>query len=316
MSEIDKINIGGEVYPLSIAPDGKLDSGSDGFLSKDVDDTGVSATSTYEEVDKISEKEPHKSLFSKFTQMIKNVRILNKILDSLKTTVNKIDVRKATKTTLGQVKIGSGISIDDGKISVDAPTAAFKTAIIDMLYPKGSIYISTNSSLPSGFDTSKWTKLSDNAVLAIIGDGTDNWYGKSIGTHDGTKTITIQPKHLPNHKHTITDNGHSHAYIRNNQNVSTTGNSNKHSHKYTAVKYDSNVTDDHYAVGVHGGTLCLSKSNSTTDTTEAPAHNHDLPSIKRATSGITMNSSGGYDSPDAISVIPRTYNVHAWKRTS
>ena len=63
----------------------------------------------------------------------------------------------ATATTLGGVKVGSGLTVDaDGTLSADSALAA---------YPVGSIYQSTSSTSPAALFGGTWQKIAQNRVL-------------------------------------------------------------------------------------------------------------------------------------------------------
>ena len=63
----------------------------------------------------------------------------------------------ATATTLGGVKVGSGLTVDaDGTLSADSALAA---------YPVGSIYQSTNSTSPAALFGGAWEQIASERVL-------------------------------------------------------------------------------------------------------------------------------------------------------
>lgn len=63
----------------------------------------------------------------------------------------------ATATTLGGVKVGSGLTVDaDGTLSADSALAA---------YPVGSIYQSTSSTSPAALFGGTWQEIAQNRVL-------------------------------------------------------------------------------------------------------------------------------------------------------
>ncbi len=63
----------------------------------------------------------------------------------------------ATATTLGGVKVGSGLTVDaEGKLSADSALAA---------YPVGSIYQSTDSTSPAALFGGSWEEIASERVL-------------------------------------------------------------------------------------------------------------------------------------------------------
>ena len=71
--------------------------------------------------------------------------------------VKNIKFPIATATTLGGVKVGSGLTVDaDGTLSADSALAA---------YPVGSIYQSTNPTSPAALFGGTWQRIAQNRVL-------------------------------------------------------------------------------------------------------------------------------------------------------
>ena len=69
----------------------------------------------------------------------------------------------ATATTLGGVKVGSGLTVDaDGTLSADSVLAA---------YPVGSIYQSTARTSPAALFGGTWQEIAQNRVLMGAGSG-------------------------------------------------------------------------------------------------------------------------------------------------
>ena len=69
----------------------------------------------------------------------------------------------ATATTLGGVKVGSGLTVDaDGTLSADSALAA---------YPVGSIFQTVSSTSPAALFGGTWQKIAQNRVLMGAGSG-------------------------------------------------------------------------------------------------------------------------------------------------
>lgn len=77
MANVDHIKVGSTSYDISPSPTGTLTTGTDGFSSSDV--AQGSATS-WTNVDQITTSDKHASIFTKITQMAKNVRYLYNVL--------------------------------------------------------------------------------------------------------------------------------------------------------------------------------------------------------------------------------------------
>ena len=77
MANVDHIKVGSTSYDISPSPTGTLTTGTGGFSSSDV--AQESATS-WTNVDQITTSDKHASIFTKITQMAKNVRYLYNVL--------------------------------------------------------------------------------------------------------------------------------------------------------------------------------------------------------------------------------------------
>ena len=83
--------------------------------------------------------------------------------------LKNLNIRPATSTTLGGIKVGSGLSVaDDGTLSVDIviPEVDKLTA-----YPVGSIYQSTSYTSPAALFGGTWQEIAQNRVLMGAGSG-------------------------------------------------------------------------------------------------------------------------------------------------
>lgn len=77
--------------------------------------------------------------------------------------LKNLNIRPATSTTLGGIKVGSGLSVaDDGTLSADIviPEVDKLTA-----YPVGSIYQSTARTSPAALFGGTWQEIAQNRVL-------------------------------------------------------------------------------------------------------------------------------------------------------
>ena len=108
--------------------------------------------------------------------------------------VKNIKFPVATATTLGGVKVGSGLTVDaDGRLSADSALAA---------YPVGSIYQSTSYTSPAALFGGTWQEIAQNRVLMGAS------YAHAAGTtvEAGLPNITGDSWLRPNNN-TITENG-------------------------------------------------------------------------------------------------------------
>ena len=92
--------------------------------------------------------------------------------------VKNIKFPIATATTLGGVKVGSGLTVDaDGTLSADSALAA---------YPVGSIYQSTDPTSPAALFGGTWQEIAQNRVLMGAGSG----YAAGTTVEAGLPNIT------------------------------------------------------------------------------------------------------------------------------
>lgn len=296
MADIDKIQISGEAYPISIAPTGHLDSTTGNFESKD----GTTSSTTWDDVPVITASQNHKTIFSYVTRMIKNIRVLLNKFTSLNSTVNTIDTRTATSSRLGQVTIGDGISVSSGKISVT--TTSLKTMLLDLIYPVGSIFLSYSNVKPSIGGT--WIRIGTGFVLATGGR-----YGDLGESQSGVTSVTLTKSNLPPHNHPIDITSQQHTHTCS---VSPAG-SHQHSYVYSDSYLNKPTTSDK-PIGFHGETYDLETRAATATTSSAGQHTHTV-TINKASASVSATI-GNTGSSTSFDVKPYTYNVYAWKRIS
>ena len=87
MANVDHIKVGSTSYDISPSPTGTLTTGTGGFSSSDV--AQGSATS-WTNVDQITTSDKHASIFTKITQMAKNVRYLYNVLGTGFSTISTV----------------------------------------------------------------------------------------------------------------------------------------------------------------------------------------------------------------------------------
>lgn len=83
--------------------------------------------------------------------------------------LKNLNIRPATSTTLGGIKVGSGLSVaDDGTLSADIviPEVDKLTA-----YPVGSIFQTVSTTSPAALFGGTWQEIAQNRVLMGAGSG-------------------------------------------------------------------------------------------------------------------------------------------------
>ena len=116
---------------------------------------------------------------------------------------------QATSTTLGGVTIGSNISVSNGEISIDktnvtnalGSTPLTRNEIVNLIYPVGSIYISTSSTNPGSLFGGTWQAYGQGRTLIGAGTGNDGSTSMSFtanatgGEYKHKLTLSEAPSH-------------------------------------------------------------------------------------------------------------------------
>lgn len=98
-----------------------------------------------------------------------------------------IKLPAATATTLGGVKVGSGLTVDaDGTLSADSALAA---------YPVGSIYQSTDPTSPAALFGGTWEQIASNRVLMGTTDSSKAGFTVEAGLPNITGQIGYEDLH-------------------------------------------------------------------------------------------------------------------------
>lgn len=189
-----------------------------------------------------------------------------------------------------------------------------KSALIDLIYPIGSIYMSVNNVSPATFLGGTWSALSGRFLL-----GANSTY--TAGSTGGSATHTLTTAEMPSHSHTI---NHAHGTatssstsVAHTHSVSaTTGNNSAdHAHTYSGTTANNNVGHTH-SVPALSGTAA-----------SAGAHSH---STRYKGFAITASADGwmvlrrnepndsydGTDSDGAISAGAHTHSVSTTASTT
>ena len=104
--------------------------------------------------------------------------------------------------------VGGAVTIDLGVTSVNGMTGAVTITersvkqLIDIIYPVGSYYETTNTNFNpnTAWSGTTWQRISDGRTL-IAGGGSS---GYTVGSTYGAKTHAITTAEMPIHKHTVT----------------------------------------------------------------------------------------------------------------
>ena len=159
MANVDHIKVGSTSYDISPSPTGTLTTGTGGFSSSDV--AQGSATS-WTNVDQITTSDKHASIFTKITQMAKNVRYLYNVLGTGFSTGS---------TVKSQIdgKAPSSHSHSVGQL----PTSSTQVNSNDYI-PTSALIYSMNQTLTSLNDAC--LKKSGGTMTGTINFGSANYY--------------------------------------------------------------------------------------------------------------------------------------------
>lgn len=95
--------------------------------------------------------------------------------------IEKYQLPKASSSTLGAIKVGANLTIDEDGTLNAVGGGISKEQLLDMVYPVGSLYMSMNQTDPSELFGGSWERIKDRFIYAN-GDAT------TAGTLGGSAT--------------------------------------------------------------------------------------------------------------------------------
>ena len=189
-------------------------------------------------------------------------------------------------------KIASDVAgIADYAESIRTKSNEFKSlqnALLDMIYPVGSIYMSSQNISPQTFLGGTWSQIT-GVFLVAAGNNTTTGLNFSANATGGNKDLII-----PYHNHTLTktaatlDISHNHTATVSNPTVTTGNQSNGHTHRFVqALTYlrsnKSRVTADDSS----GGYFATGESITGKQTGDiSTGHTHNV----TTNVGVTVNT--------------------------
>ena len=153
--------------------------------------------------------------------------------------------------------------------------------LLNLVYPVGSIYWSSNNTNPSTLFGGTWTQIKDRFILAA-GDSYTN------GAIGGAATVTLTVSNMPSHKHSFTPSG----------TISINGD---HTHLVYFDLDDSIGSANSFAVNQG-----ISRYHELEGTSKAGSHRHDF----SGTAGNTDSSGSG----SSFSILPPYVVKYCWER--
>ena len=157
MANVDHIKVGSTSYDISPSPTGTLTTGTGGFSSSD---TAQASATGWTNVGQITTSDNHASIFTKITQMAKNVRYLYNVLGTGFSTGS---------TVKGQLD-GKAASNHSHKVA-QLPTSSTQVNSNDYI-PTSALIYSMNQTL---------TSLNDASIKYICTVSDQNGYYKLSG---------------------------------------------------------------------------------------------------------------------------------------
>lgn len=208
-----------------------------------------------------------------------NLSLNNASFDSISSNNNSFSLDEQGNLTVNSISCNSINSVN-GNNNLNT------SAVCDLIYPVGSIYLSIGSTSPATLFGGSWEKIKDRFLL-----GAGDIY--SLGNTGGESQHTLLQSELPSHTHdvsgnTLSNGAHTHQ-VRGGANVSSSGKAGLESY---ASHYSSWRT--------------ISSSNSNGNPAlSAGEHTHSI--------SLTSSSTGG---GNAHNNMPLYIAVNIWKRTA
>lgn len=174
-------------------------------------------------------------------------------------------------------------------------------SIVDMIYPIGSYYWSSNATNPSSIFGGTWEQVKDRFVLAAG----DNY---KVGATGGEASHTLTVNEMPSHSHTV--NNHTHSIPKLSGTAASGG---SHTHGYTPSGYNVQGSAGGQIAG--GTSVWGVLAGQVVSIASAGAHTHSVTTNASTTGGSTpdTNSQGGNT---AHNNMPPYVTAYCWHRTA
>jgi hypothetical protein len=230
-----------------------------------------------------------------------------------------------------------------GATTAAAAVSELKSALVDLLYPVGSIYMSANSASPSTLFGGEWEAWGQGRVPVGMGsNGTDNY--STVESEGGAASVSIAltENNMPSHNHVFTPSGSvSSTFTGTYKNTENAAPSHSHtitkdgSHSHTATVY-YRPPSGAGSYTAHAGSRDNSSSSSATSWVSissngehshggstqaaAPSHAHGYTPAGTVTSTFTGttagSSSAGSGAAFSVNTMQPYITCYMWKRTA
>ena len=108
-------------------------------------------------------------------------------------------------------------------------TAVMSAEMLDMIYPVGCLYWSSNNTNPGSLFGGTWTRIKDTFIYAASDNDTVNAATSNSTITGGSKTVTLTKSNIPSHDHYFTAKGtiprhrHKMTHYHSKGNMNITG---------------------------------------------------------------------------------------------
>ncbi|WP_330414450.1 phage baseplate protein, partial [Lachnotalea glycerini] len=135
----------------------------------------------------------------------------------------------ATTTSSGHIKIGKGLQVQNGVTSVNL------SALIDAIYPIGTVYTSVKDVSPEVFLGGKWERFAEGRTTVGVDLNNSNY--NAAGKTGGSATTRLNASNVPSHTHNFSWTGKPSGSASTNVAIYESGN-----HIHTAGSLTANDT--------------------------------------------------------------------------